>query len=246
VPAVFQVLTGWEMLRAAVDRGGDMTAKRALAATGRAKRPKATKRNTYVRGAPGTETGSGTPLIHEHLERQTLIQEYWVPAHDERRESALFRKNKNFLRDQVGLPCWICRKGKADGEVLEVHHVFEWALWNAMTPERVTRILDALEFYEDGYVACAGDRKPELERALAEVAKAPVKRPDDIRNLVVLCQRHHRSRFTGVHMISFPIWIALAAVDPKQPLVREQVVAVANQLRRIDEAVADIVLPAKD
>jgi hypothetical protein len=50
--------------------------------------------------------------------------------------------------------------------VAEVHHVFEWALWSAVDPRRVTAILAILEFYEDGYLAQAGKHRRALEEAL--------------------------------------------------------------------------------
>jgi hypothetical protein len=57
--------------------------------------------------------------IVEHFKKGTFEEQYWIPAHNARRESALFRANKKFIRDECGAPCWIC--GTTDG--LEVHHV---------------------------------------------------------------------------------------------------------------------------
>jgi hypothetical protein len=34
-----------------------------------------------------------------------LVETYWLPAHNQRRESPLFVRNKHFLRDEVQLPC---------------------------------------------------------------------------------------------------------------------------------------------
>ena len=69
-------------------------------------------------------------------------------AHDKRRESALFRRNKKFIRDDCGAPCWVCGSKKDR----EVHHVFEWSFWNALDPRKVANILNAIEFYDDDYV----------------------------------------------------------------------------------------------
>jgi hypothetical protein len=122
-----------------------------------------------------------------------------------------------------------------------VHHVFEWALWSAVDPRRVTAIVEILEFYEDGYLARAGKRRGALEEALG-AARGVMRSPDDIRNLVVLCQDHHRIAGTGVHTISFPVWIALSAMKKGENLTRHDVVRAAAQLRRIDEATADILV----
>jgi hypothetical protein len=46
----------------------------------------------------------------------------------------------------------------------------------------------------------------------------------------------------GGHPISFPVWIALSAVKRSRRLTRRDVVRGAAQLRRIDEATADILL----
>ncbi len=39
----------------------------------------------------------------------TRLERYWLPGHDLRRRSALFRRNEKFLRDELRLPCWVCR-----------------------------------------------------------------------------------------------------------------------------------------
>jgi hypothetical protein len=46
----------------------------------------------------------------------------------------------------------------------------------------------------------------------------------------------------GGHPITFPVWIALSAVKRTGRLTRRDVVRAAAQLRRIDEATADILL----
>ena len=38
----------------------------------------------------------------EHFHNGTFEQEYWIPAHNERRESALFKANKKLIRDYCG------------------------------------------------------------------------------------------------------------------------------------------------
>jgi hypothetical protein len=200
----------------------------------------------------GAGPGEGMRTVHKRTTRgrpppagwwkkTTLIEEYWVPAHSERRESRLFILNKRFLRDQCQLPCWICGAQATKANPLEVHHVFEWALWNAVDARRVTAIVEILNFYEEGYLARAGKHRQALQAAL-DAARGVMQSPDDIRNLVVLCQDHHRMTGTGVHTISFPVWIALSAIRKGSKLTRHDVVRAAAQLRRIDEATADILL----
>ena len=132
-------------------------------------------------------TTPGRPPRAGWWKKTTLIEEYWVPQHAERRESPLFLANKRFLRDECRLPCWVCGARPTRHNPLEVHHVFEWALWSAVDPRRVTAIVEILEFYEDGYLAQAGKHRRALEEAL-DAARGVMRSPDDVRNLVVLCQ----------------------------------------------------------
>ncbi len=186
-------------------------------------------------------TSQPRPPAAGFWKKTTLVEEYWVPSHGERRDSPEFLAHKRFLRDHCRLPCWVCGARQTRQNPLEVHHVFEWALWNAVDPKRVTAILEILEFYQDGYLAQAGKHRAALERALAR-ARGVMRTPDDLRNLIVLCQYHHRLTGTGVHTISFPIWIALSAMRKGGRLTRHDVVRAAAQLRRIDEATADILV----
>ncbi|MBI5919455.1 MAG: hypothetical protein HY849_08810 [Nitrosomonadales bacterium] len=174
--------------------------------------------------------------IVEHFKKGTFEEKYWLPAHNKRRESALFRKNKKLLRDDFGAPCWIC--GATTD--LEVHHVFEWAFWNALDPRKVTDILHAIEFYDEDYTA----RAKEVERLrlhLAALAKSKpiIDSPDDARNLVVLCREHHRLGLTGIHTVSFPLWLAIAAVPiTNAVLTRSQLLAAVARVSAIDQELA--------
>lgn len=174
--------------------------------------------------------------IAEHFKKGTFEEKYWIPAHNARRESSLFRKNKKFIRDECGAPCWVCG-GKKD---LEVHHVFEWSFWNALDPKKVTNILNAIEFYDEDYVAAAVD--PEKLRAyLADLSKTKkfLDTPDDARNLVVLCREHHRLKYSGIHTVSFPLWLAVSAVPTGGGvLTREQLLLAVERVAKIDEELA--------
>lgn len=176
------------------------------------------------------------PYILEHFKNGTFEEEYWLPAHNERRESALFKSNKKFVRDTCGAPCWVCGATKK----LEVHHVFEWAFWNAMDPRKVSNILKAVEFYDEDYVATAKypdkihARLDELERQ-----KPIIDTPDDLRNLVVLCLEHHRTKFMGIHTISFPTWLAVSAVPTDGGIMsKEQVMIAAQRVQALDQELA--------
>jgi hypothetical protein len=138
-----------------------------------------------------------------HEQEHTLTEFVEFPDHDQRTESAEFRKNKRLLVSQLDLPCFIC--GCRDQR--EVHHLHEWALWGALDPEKV---LDTLHMFDPyGFTHKMGEQ--------------PIETPDDIRNLLVLCGHceidgvpvpggHHRGVDAGVHDLTFPIWIAQRAV----------------------------------
>jgi len=174
--------------------------------------------------------------IVTHFKNGTFEERYWLPAHDKRRESALFRANKKFIRDECGAPCWVC--GATDK--LEVHHVFEWAFWNALDPRKVTNILQAIEFYDEDYLSTAKDTARLRQQLSDLVKKKPViNSPDDARNLVVLCDEHHRLKGTGVHTVSFPLWLALAAVPLKDAvLTKEQLLIAVSRVSAIDQELA--------
>lgn len=174
--------------------------------------------------------------IVEHFKKGTFEEQYWIPAHNARRESTLFKNNKKFIRDKCGAPCWVC----GSSTDLEVHHVFEWAFWNALDPTKVTNILNAIEFYDDDYVAKAKDPKA-LRTRLMELSESKpfLDTPDDLRNLVVLCTEHHRLQYSGIHSVSFPLWLAVAAVPTGGGvLTREQLMAAVERVAKIDDELA--------
>ena len=174
--------------------------------------------------------------ITEHFKKGTFEEQYWLPAHNKRRESSLFRKNKKFIRNECGAPCWVCGAKKK----LEVHHIFEWAFWNAMNPKKVTNILNAIEFYDEDYISKAKNSQ-RLQKKIEKLEKSKpiIDTPDDIRNLVVFCRKHHRLKLTGIHTITFPIWLAISAVPERGGiLTKEQILIAAERVRKIDEELA--------
>jgi hypothetical protein len=122
----------------------------------------------------------------------------------------------------------------------EVHHVFEWAFWNALDPRKVTNILNAIEFYDDDYIGKASDSaKLRMHLDSLKEEKPVINTPDDSRNLVVLCRTHHRLKYTGIHTISFPIWLSMSAVPSEGGiLTKQQIIAAAERVQKIDDELA--------
>jgi hypothetical protein len=115
-----------------------------------------------------------------------------------------------------------------------------------MEPRRVTAILEVLEFYEEGYLAKSAKKAALQKRYADAVESGPLCTPDDVRNLVVLCQQHHRDKGVGIHMISFPVWIGMAALKKGGTLTRGELARTAAHLRRLDEATADVLEALKE
>lgn len=127
-----------------------------------------------------------------HEEDRTIHEFIEYPDHEKRTESQLFRSNKRKLVKQLGVRCWVC----ASDEKLEVHHIHEWSLWEALDQEKVLDTLHAFDPY--GYTHTGGDK--------------PIESPDDIRNLVVLCEPCHRGVNKGVHELTMPIFLPRRSV----------------------------------
>ncbi|MBX9900809.1 MAG: hypothetical protein K2Y28_08505 [Burkholderiaceae bacterium] len=147
-------------------------------------------------------------------ESRTIREFVDYPDHKKRSESAEFRANKRRLVVQLDVPCWIC----GGRQSREVHHIHEWSLWNALDPVKVLNSLHVFDPY--GYTHAAGDK--------------PIESPDDIRNLLVLCEVHHRGINTGVHYLTMPIWFPQRAVKDGMAITKaiEHVKEIDNTLKR--------------
>lgn len=121
--------------------------------------------------------------VDEHLE---VDVEY--PEHVQRTESAEFAANKRMLIQKLDTPCFSC----GSKENREVHHfVTEWALAAVADWDKVFKLVHHFDIY--GFAAQLGDK--------------PISGPDDIRNLVVICEPCHRGAMRGIHLVPFPDWI---------------------------------------
>jgi 5-methylcytosine-specific restriction endonuclease McrA len=129
-----------------------------------------------------------------HEQTDTIREEVLYPEHVQRTESEEFRRNKLRLVRKLDLGCWVC--GSRDKR--EVHHIHEWSLAPSLD---MSKALDTLHCF-DPYGFTAHD--PET----------PLSGPDDLRNLLVLCETCHRGADAGVHRLTYPIWVARRAAKP--------------------------------
>jgi hypothetical protein len=131
-------------------------------------------------------------IIAAHMESETNVEYVIYPAHKERKESAEFGKSKKQLKKDEHYKCWIC----GCTEHLEVHHLFEFSLAEALDFKKIKEVLRVLDFY--GY----SERMKDLSFTSI----------DDIRNMLVLCAKHHRSEYCSIHEISFPAFLSMRCV----------------------------------
>lgn len=134
-------------------------------------------------------------VVPQHEQVRHLFEVEILPEHARREESEAFHQNRQALLG-AGHGCWVC--GTRDD--LQAHHIFEWALWPALDPALVLEVLRDFDPYG-------------LTRADPDT---PISDPDDIRNLLLLCKQHHIGRETGIHAITWPVWLGQKAALPGQ------------------------------
>ena len=105
----------------------------------------------------------------------------------ERVESELFKDNKKRLkREQKG--CLIC----GSTEDLEVHHfICAYAMQKEVDYTLLKAMCERFDVY--GYASA--------------MQEEPIQSVDDIRNLVLLCEGHHKRADHGIHNVPFGNWI---------------------------------------
>src|SRR5581483_12523773 len=87
-------------------------------------------------------------------------------------------------------PCWICGIRHSTGGKMETHHAeLEWAAERAF------------------------ENDPAMLEKLVEDFKLKLDAPEELRkwldsegNMLVLCDKHHRGPYTGIHSITYPVW----------------------------------------
>lgn len=105
----------------------------------------------------------------------------------ERIESNLFRANRAKLKAEQG-GCFIC----GSTEDLEVHHfVCAYAKRQNVDFNLLKAACESFDVY--GYAAA--------------MHTVPMDSVDDIRNLVLLCEGHHKRIDHGIHNVPFGDWI---------------------------------------
>ncbi len=170
-----------------------------------------------------------------HEKHRKLDERAFYPAHSKRRETPAYRKAHDLLVKKKKLPCMICgvtydilkdKQKRADPKLnhygarnLETHHhIIEWALADAVDKDKFNKqILPHLRYRYP--------HKLEYSRNFtSRQIKAWVDHSLD--NLQVLCDVHHRHKWLGVHMITYPVW------SPQTLLKDDFIQAVERELSR--------------
>lgn len=117
--------------------------------------------------------------------KRTLDELVAYPPHPPRRASATYTKTHHHLVYVLDAPCWVCGVRHSTGGAMETHHYrFEWASQFGLDLTKVEADFPDL-----------------TDRAkLAEWI-------DSEGNMLVLCATHHRAKYEGIHMITYPAWL---------------------------------------
>lgn len=134
-------------------------------------------------------------IVVAHFESRTLKDYVIDPDHYGRTESSEFEQAKKRLREDGHYLCYIC----GTTENLQVHHRgLEYMFSNIGDMAKVKEFVEEWDVY--GYGRLLKNR--------------PIESKDDIRNQMVLCQKHHTGvdhendgTGTGIHNMTFSSWI---------------------------------------
>lgn len=125
-----------------------------------------------------------------HKQERTIIEVVFYSGHEKRKESAEFRKSKKRLKEDGHYKCYI-NNSECKGSLEAHHRGCEYAFENDVDFEKLKAFLEEWDLY--GYSKLLKNQ--------------PIITPDDIRNMMVVCKYHHTHKETGIHEITFPIWI---------------------------------------
>jgi hypothetical protein len=138
-------------------------------------------------------------MMAAHEQRETLHQDYIIPAHKERTTTALFRRSKEQLLAE-NPRCWICGATEEEaGAPLEAHHVIIERCWaeGHLDWEGLMRDCIAGEFGREAQAFDWRNFDP----------TDPYSFVDSAANLRLLCAAHHRGADEGVHALTLPVWL---------------------------------------
>ena len=122
----------------------------------------------------------------EHLQKQTLTVQVYIPDHPDRSESPIFRATrKKLIEDNPDACCFIC--GTKD--CLELHHeIVEWCDSAAVDWSKVAKVV------------------PEFDWDSFDPSNPATFIDSEHNARLVLCKKHHTGLDHGIHMLPEPLW----------------------------------------
>lgn len=148
----------------------------------------------------------------EHVEHLTLHVSIVDPDHGARNEApqSAFEAAKRRLKDDGHFQCYV---SGCQATNLQVHHFLcEWSEANDADMVKVKALSERFDPYGYGKL----------------LAHRPIESPDDIRNMLVLCQSHHTgvnhatNTGIGIHYQPAPAFFAqLVALDGANPVPQQ-------------------------
>lgn len=147
-------------------------------------------------------------MTDKHIQKRTLKEFSITPEHG-KRDTYIFHKSCQKLKNEEHYKCFIC----GSTEHLEAHHFAEFSFEEIIDFDKLKELLLIFDFY--GYSK--------------QLINEPITSVDDIRNLVILCEEHHRgvdkqnnNSGIGIHSTTCPDWIIQKICkDNEDPIPQE-------------------------
>ena len=169
-------------------------------------------------------------VVREHLQKNTITEIVDYPSHGVR-DVAEFNRLTEQRIVKNNQPCFICgvtakdimtKPELKDHGSIELHHcVAQFALENGVDLEKWNKTI--IPLFNKGIIW-----NPNQEKLVAPMTAQEVVNFVNYgnANMLPLCTKHHRGKFTGIHSLSYPIWISQKFLQSQylpenQPIVKE-------------------------
>lgn len=157
--------------------------------------------------------------VQQHIQHHTVDELQFYPGHDPRRETKEYAAVHKHLTVELDLPCLVCgvrhstlgdkNENPYQARQMETHHhVIEWALANAIDPDKFNKIMRPTLAHRH-----PNDPTWNYEQAF-DATKIAAWVDHSEHNLWVLCDVHHRAKYLGIHEITYPIWCPMDLLKP--------------------------------
>ena len=162
-----------------------------------------------------------------HLIPRTLHVVSVDPNEEDRTESEEFRDAKRRLHEDGHMKCWVC----GGTENLQVHHAaLEWSTRVLADFAKIKQFVEEFDPYGYGRL----------------LRNKPLTSVEDVRCMLVLCQKHHTGidttdghMGTGIHDMDWPTWLMQKLSRDGLDPVPQQGETAEQALQRIEAALGE-------